>query len=204
MKRHCLVSVHCHGNQTDLIKNKDSCGLVPVYHLPGWCMDPWNPSQKGLSAHNPDFAKLHFCCHFVFGMLLGQDFAHGSTAKLSWHVQNSDLIWSVDQKCHQNVFLILDFYYELIRHLWKHYNDIIMGTMASQITSLTIVYWTVYSDTDQSKHQSSVSLAFVWGIHRWLVNSPYKWPVTRKMFPFDDVIMGPWFHEEHNIINSVV
>ena len=71
-----------------------------------------------------------------------------------------------------------------------HYNDVIMGTIASQITSLTIVYSTVYSDADQRKHQSSASLAFVWGIHRRPVNSPHKWPVTRKMFPFDDVIMG--------------
>ena len=64
-----------------------------------------------------------------------------------------------------------------------------MGAIASQITSLTIVYSTVYSDADQRKHQSSVSLAFVRGIHRGPVNSPHKWPVTRKMFPFDDVIM---------------
>ena len=65
-----------------------------------------------------------------------------------------------------------------------------MGAMASQITSLTIVYSTVYSDADQRKHQSSASQAFVRGIHRGPVNSPHKWPVTRKMFPFDDVIMG--------------
>ena len=71
----------------------------------------------------------------------------------------------------------------------KHYNDVIMGATASQITSLTIVYSIVYSDSDQRKHQSSTSLAFVWGIHRGSVNSPHKWPVTRKMFPFDDVIM---------------
>ena len=64
-----------------------------------------------------------------------------------------------------------------------------MGTKASQITSLTIVYSTVYSDADQRKHQSSASLAFVRGIHRWPVNSPQKWPVTRKLFLFDDVIM---------------
>ena len=64
-----------------------------------------------------------------------------------------------------------------------------MGAMASQITSLTIVYSTVYSGADQRKHQSSASLAFVRGIHRWPVNSPHKWPVTRKRFPFDDVIM---------------
>ena len=74
----------------------------------------------------------------------------------------------------------------------SHYNGVIMTTIASQITSLTIVYSTVYSDADQSKHQSSASLAFVWGIHRGPVNSPHKWPVTRKMFPFDDVIMANW------------
>ena len=73
-----------------------------------------------------------------------------------------------------------------------HYCDVIMGTVASLITSLSIVYTTVYSDADQSKHQSSASLAFVWGIHRGPVNSPHKWPVTRKMFPFDDVIMKEW------------
>ena len=71
-----------------------------------------------------------------------------------------------------------------------HYNDVLMGAIASQITSLTIVYSTVYSSVDQRKHQSSASLAFVRGIHRGPVNSPYKWPVTRKMFPFDDVIMS--------------
>ena len=73
-----------------------------------------------------------------------------------------------------------------------HYNDIIMGAIASQITSLTIVYSTVYSDADQRKHQSSASLAFVWGIHRGPVNSPHKRPVKRKMFPSDDVIMNLW------------
>ena len=70
-----------------------------------------------------------------------------------------------------------------------HCDYIIMGAIASQITSLTIVYSTVYSDADQRKHQSAASLAFVRGIHRGPVNSPHKWPVTRKMFPFDDVIM---------------
>ena len=70
-----------------------------------------------------------------------------------------------------------------------HYNGVIMSTMASQITSLAIVYSTVYSGTDERKHQSSGSLAFVRGVHRWPVNSPHKGPVTRKIFPFDDVIM---------------
>ena len=62
--------------------------------------------------------------------------------------------------------------------------------MASQITSLTIIYSSVYSGADQRKHQSSESLACGEFIHRWPGNSPNKGPVTRKMFPFDDVIMG--------------
>ena len=50
----------------------------------------------------------------------------------------------------------------ILIHMY-HHCDVIMGTMASQITSLTIVYSTVYSDPDQRKHQSSTSLAFVPG-----------------------------------------
>ena len=71
-----------------------------------------------------------------------------------------------------------------------HYSDVIMGAIGSQITSHTTVYSTVYSGADHRKHQSSASLAFVRGIYRWSVNSPHKGPVTRKMFPFGDVIMA--------------
>ena len=71
--------------------------------------------------------------------------------------------------------------YSLARYSRPHYNDVIMSAMVSQITSLTTVYSTVYSGADQRKHQSFASLAFV--------NSPRKWPVTREMFPFDNVII---------------
>ena len=64
-----------------------------------------------------------------------------------------------------------------------------MSAMVSQITGVSTVYSTVFSRADQRRHQSSVSLAFVKGIHRWPSNSPHNGPVTRKMFPFDDVIM---------------
>ena len=70
-------------------------------------------------------------------------------------------------------------------------NGVIMSSMASQIiTSVSSVCLTVGSGTDK-KHQSSTSLAFVRGIHRLPVNSLHKRPVTRKMFPFDDVMMQP-------------
>ena len=88
-----------------------------------------------------------------------------------------------------------------------HYDDVIMGTIASQITSLAIVYSTVYLGADQRKHQSSASLAFVRGFHRGPVNSPHKWPVTRIIFPFDDVIMTTIYtgqrrqrNELHNLV----
>ena len=82
-----------------------------------------------------------------------------------------------------------------------NYNDVIMSAIASQITSLTIVYSTVYSGTNQRKHQSSASLAFVMGIHRWPVNSPHKGPVARQTFPFNDVIMS-WCHYDNESIVS--
>ena len=72
----------------------------------------------------------------------------------------------------------------------SHYNDVIMSTMASQITRLTIVYSTVYSRRISKKTSKLRVAGFVRGIHRWPVNSPHKGPVTRKMIPFDDVIMG--------------
>ena len=86
----------------------------------------------------------------------------------------------------------------------NHYSDVIMSTIVSQITSLTFVYSTVYSDTDQRKHQSSAPLALVRGSHREPANFPHKWPVTRKMFPFDDVIMRYWPSGKVTLILTLV
>ena len=88
------------------------------------------------------------------------------------------------------------------------YGYITMDAIASQITSLAIVYSTVYSDADQRKNQGSASLAFVRGIHRGLVNIPHKWPVTRKMFRFDAFIMHQFLEESPRdtsvFVNEVV
>ena len=75
-----------------------------------------------------------------------------------------------------------------IRLQWRH-NEHDMASQITTITTVSIVCSTVCSGADQRIHQSSASLAFVRGIHRWPVDSPHKGPVTRKMFPFDDVIM---------------
>ena len=81
-----------------------------------------------------------------------------------------------------------------------HYSDGIMGVMASQINSLTIVYSTVYSGVHQRKHQSSASLAFVRGIHRWPVNSPHKWPVTRKMYLWKYGLFSNHEHDKPRVV----
>ena len=47
------------------------------------------------------------------------------------------------------------------KRILVHHYDIIMGTNASQITSLAVVYSTVYSGADQRKHKSSASLALL-------------------------------------------
>ena len=73
-----------------------------------------------------------------------------------------------------------------------HYIDIIRSAMASQITGVPTVCSNVCSCTDQRKHQSSVSVAFVKGIHLWPVDSPQKGPVTWKMSPFYDHVPCFW------------
>ena len=86
-----------------------------------------------------------------------------------------------------------------------HYNDVMMSAKSSQIIRLMIVYSIVYSGADWIKYQSSASVAFVRGIHRWPVKSTHKGPVTRKMFPFDDVIMRSHGREIHSaIFNDIV
>ena len=79
-------------------------------------------------------------------------------------------------------------------HLAFHDDYVIMGTMASQITSLTIVYSTVYSGTDQRKKSKLRVTGLRDGNSQVTGEFPRKWPVTRKMFPFDDVIMLIVYH----------
>ena len=73
-------------------------------------------------------------------------------------------------KCVQNIRIIAGYsvFSNTVDMNRNHYSDVIIGAMVSQITSLTIVYLTVYLGADQRKHQSSTSLAFVRGIHRWI------------------------------------
>ena len=73
----------------------------------------------------------------------------------------------------------------------KHHSDVIMSAKASQITSVSIVCSTVCSGADKKKNTRKLRVTGLWReIHRWPVNSPYKGPLTRKMFSFNDVIVS--------------
>ena len=138
---------------------------------------------------------------FIWNLIYDGEFSHNSQPKLSEYQWFWCLGTIVSLKANR---LTLKRYISFIsiasvtnqgpENIITHYCDVIMGAITSQITSRTIVYSTFYSDADQGKHQSSASLAFVRRIHRWPVISPHKGPVTRKMLPFDDVIM----FEQHN------
>ena len=113
--------------------------------------------------------------------------------KFEYFFQSRKRIWNCTQNsdCFVQASPCFEWAMRSFKGDYSHYTDVTMSPMSSQITSLGIVYSTVYSGADQRKHQSSASLAFVRRIHRGPVNSPHKRPVTRKMFPFDDVIM--WY-----------
>ena len=66
----------------------------------------------------------------------------------------------------------------MMKCLGNHYTDLTMSAMASQITSISIVYSIIGPGADQRKHQRFASLAFAWGIHRWPLNSPQKRPAA--------------------------
>ena len=131
--------------------------------------------RKALVAPSPGEEKIHI----------------GANPHLSYPVLSMPFLltpWRPKEPGHQQTW-----YWPNARNIRleheKHYNDVTMRATASQITGVSTVYSIVCSGADQRKPQSSASLAFVWGILRWPVKSHHKGPVTRKMFPFNDVIM---------------
>ena len=71
---------------------------------------------------------------------------------------------------------------QVIDKVARQYNDVIMSAMASQITDVSFVCLTVCSGADQRRHQSSASLTFLRGIHRWTVDSPHKASNVENVF----------------------
>ena len=116
----------------------------------------------------------------LFGIILHLTIEKGITQCVNIH-------WICDDSW--TILTVLRLF--VILFMIVHYSDVIMIAMAFQITGVSSVCSTVCSGAYQQKHQSSASMSFVRGIHWWPVDSPHKGPVTRKMFPFDDVIIHP-------------
>ena len=178
-----------------------------------WHLHVWQIQQIHLTIpqcirqipHNAPFCNrnVHTYAHFCYknGALWDTALIHCGICEiglLQWLLKRKnpsqystsklvECLWAFPQYWNLKVILCT-------HSLWNnppHYSDVIMTTMASQITSVSLVYSAVGLGVDQRKHQSSASLAFVRGIHRWPGNSPHKGPVKRKMVPFDNVNM-PW------------
>ena len=129
-------------------------------------LDPWESSPM-----YQIIRALNICVIYLY---------HWSS-KVSSILRNPH--WFKNMEEHRRGWLLIHvktWLYFVSKSILRHYNDAIMIAMASQFTSPMIVCSSVYSGTDQSKYQSSASLAFVRGIHGWPVNSPHKGSVTRK------------------------
>ena len=108
-----------------------------------------------------------------------------------WAVICAVIDWCCQVKTSSGIGVGFIYKTEYHGHILRQGNDddVIMGAMASQLTDVSIVCSTVCSGANRRKHQSSASVAFARPINRWPMDSPHKGPVTRKMFPFDEVIM---------------
>ena len=161
-----------------------------------WLLWAWQRNFLGKSQQWTNLLMMHIRCNTLWSKYTC---LNECTRWIAYNGWISIILF--DQHDYKTIFFqlrLVDFIFWSLsgpkRIWWRwhkrvHYDGVIMGALASQIINLTIVYSTVYSDADQRKHQSPASLAFVQGIHRGPVDSPHKWPVTRKMFPFHDVIM---------------
>ena len=134
------------------------------------------------SSGNVNMEKIEICEHCIWCSPSGNVNMEKNGNMWTWYLV---LVWIPLLPVNDRLPLLF-----VITEVIYHCNDVIMIAMASHITSVSIVCSTVGPGADQRKNQSSASLAFVWGINRWPVNSPYKRQVTRKMFPFDDAIMA--------------
>ena len=173
-KRNCIVLAAC------VLTNTLLCSTIPKeVYFNKWIKFCFSTL---VTTKCPPFCRRHLQAHFIGRKCL----YFGVICFWWWFVSDGqNTRTNVDSEPWRNLESLI----HTKLYIYTHYADVIMIGMASQITSLAIVYSIVYSDADQRNHQSSASLAFVPGIHRGPVNSSHKWQVTRKMFPSDDVIM---------------
>ena len=147
----------------------------------------WNPGAcvifskdvRSRKVSNPQDRMLNVHIAFTIGWRLSSSAA--SEFKSDWKLLTIDLtssrLWEIswsDASC----------------NIETHYNDVIMGAMASQITSLNIIYATVYSGPDQRIYQSSASLAIC------ARNSPVTGEFPAQMASNAENVSIWWRHHE--------
>ena len=157
------------------IKRNTSCmKLFYFYHL---IISPDTKMSANLQTTDRLFAWMKTTSDFFVEFLL--NYLNGKIVRMTALIFTGDVTSSMNT----NAVNLTTFPF-----LWCYpvgsldHSDVIMDAMASQITSLTIIYSTVYSDADHRRHQSSASLAFVRGIHRSPVNSPHNGQWRGKCF----------------------
>ena len=114
-----------------------------------------NHQRITVSGSVKKYSRIHF---FVSILLVAANY---DTNTLYWY--HSIDLTTPREICTQ--FALCSVWMWLVSNWCVHYNDVIMGAVASQITSITIFYSTVDSDADQRKHQSSASLSFISSSH---------------------------------------
>ena len=165
---------HLFSKQVNRVSYQSQLAMVPV-KIRRSLLGRWSNTsivKSGVFRKRGNTMMFILLCFVVCHYVLMQNF-----------IQSAVNVGTLSEQFNVNLYHLNFLHYIL------HYKYI-MSAIVSQITSLTIVNSTVYSGTDQRQPQSYASLGFVWGIHKWLVKSPHKGPVTRNMFPFDDVIMA--------------
>ena len=111
-----------------------------------------------------------------------------------FHLQE---LYGLGYSCRNCMLVVCPSHQPAFRCPWYHFNDVIMGAIASQITSLTIVYSTVYSDADQRKHESSASLTFVRRVTDLCAgNSPGTGEFPAKMASNGENVSIWWRHHD--------
>ena len=154
-----------------------SDGAKPLPEPMLTCLQIWSVAFTGEPFH-----KMWSWTKYVAWVLILHFCNYG---RISLASELTEIMPHVSLKC-AIIFLVVPINNANLINQWSHYSAVIMSVMAPQITGVSIVCSTICSGTiKENIIQCSASLAFMMGIHRWLVDSPHKRPVTWKMFPFD-------------------
>ena len=170
---------NCYENKFDWCTSKKIWNFMfLMYHIQ---LNKYSKFSRDVKQNS---SNMKLSCPFFLSNLISMALGLWILTKIKYHAQLLFMELMIKFLCIVSAYVII---VPMVTWYWDcqlilHYCDVIMTGMSSQTTSLKIVYSTIYSGADQRKHQSFVSLTFLWGIHQWLVNSPHKGLVMQKCF----------------------